>query len=564
MAPALTFTAPKPQRILSVEQYRSWTTRVAAGEDMTAHLNAVFTKAVNEGYDAVYIAKPAGGQYINFSGVINIPVGISVLSDQQVILRDMSSVETDHVVVGSAGASNTLVKIQLHVVKNVFTTWAQANDCGILLHNPRYCELDLACEGFTNNICFRATGGFGVAYSLVRIGRVVGGRYNIIFDKTTSDAWSNQMTFDCSKSHISTPSGLRNTIGWVTGRYPVGILYKGTTNHPYNDHVWFRPSFEINSWEVVPFEDQACLQCETPCIDIEIFRARHENALPNFLRIKSTDCEGIKCSIANVKDATWQLADMYKSDVGQQFEGHQISTLRSEGYTRPTSYYSPNVAMRAKQYSAAGAIYVPGMFFDGGSRTRQSSATTHTINADSVQIADGTAEPLSMLIDTSKTRMLAFYPILDGTEGFARVVCVGWDAARTTRYAAAVSGEHYVQSNLFTSANFGGVYQAGANGAPETTVWLNSAVKWLQIGIWAVGGAVKFKGWKIVSLDNGPIQCRSWFDGDPERILVASQPSNGWKGNWIEGDIAYNFAPAAAGDPIGWRKRGTAFDAINP
>lgn len=127
--------------------------------------------------------------------------------------------------------------------------------------------------------------------------------------------------------------------------------------------------------------------------------------------------------------------------------------------------------------------------------------------------------------------------------------------------------DHYVKGGLEPSTNFGKCYQSGNNSASPTSVYVGPLAKWLEYVIWPLSGTLKLRGLRITSNDGGAVQAQSWFAaGFPQadQIRVASQPSNTWKGNWSDGDVAINAAPAASGDPWGWRKRGTNFDALNP
>lgn len=584
--------------------------------------------------------------YAKFSNQLTIPRGLSFDRDSTAWLYYTGSANEAHIIVGDAQEANPEVSLDIAVRRASFSSWNDAteqNDTGILVHNlQRFHDVRLAADGFTQNTWLKSTS-YPFAYGEMALGLHRSGRYNLVLERVSSDAWLNQITFRCTGSSFSTDSSAQFRCGYVAGtKYPVGILFKSDNEaHPFNalHFEGYCPEISVGYAESPP------VQFEASCTNLSWDNTRHENLTPEFFRHKSGAVQAIDLNLSYIYSSLWDLADMWNSVAGaNSFVAINIRDAGRTGNQPARSWKSPNLGTTACGYDNAGRLYVPGFYWLANgtpTRTVRSANTTNTVQSDNIKLTSN-AEALGLMIRLNKCRMITCKPMVqNGTTANLRQGFKGWNDGFTKKYAPAygtatrsgdtvasvtildggqytpsstvpvtftggggsgatgtatvdVNGvivsvaintpgsgytsnptpvftnpaKHWIQGPGFLeSSTFYGCYLNSAISDAGHSLWVNSAVRYLEWLLWA-SGDVYLEGVEITSLDGHPFTVRSTFDGRTcfTTRYVGEAPSGALKGNWGLGQIAHNGAPALAADPWGWRLRALpgTWDALAP
>jgi hypothetical protein len=436
-------------RVYSLDRNVNFMNYIENGTDVTSIFNDLCATAIAQGYNAIHIPKPLSTQYINFSGQLLIPAYLSVLRDRRAILNYTGSADEEHVIVGAAGTQNSEVEIDLYVRRNTFTNWTQTVDTGILVHQCYRSKIFLNSDGFYQGAELRSNSNLGFAYSLVRPGLIRESRYKLILNKKDANSWINEIVFDCSEGTFSMQSTSRATIGWTSGKYPVGVLYKGhASNNQYtNAHLWIKPCFEQGA-SGPAWEEVANFEFDTWAKDITVIGARNEqsNAIRPMIRRKpgAVNFNGIAVDMSYMYNSGDSYPELYLDEsYANDFQGIEFTSrsgpLRMAA--RRKSIALPDVAANATQYKSTGTIHIPGWHWrqaSGGAVSRGSVGTTHLITRTAVEVFGGITEAPGFLIDVMKCRCFSCVPLLESGAANYRQFFIPWDAALTNRYTSAI------------------------------------------------------------------------------------------------------------------------------
>lgn len=436
-------------RVYTMDRNVNFMAYIEAGTDITSIFNDICSTAIAQGYNAIYIPKPLASQYINFSGQLQIPSYLSVYRDSRAILNYTGSADEPHIIVGSSGANNSQVRVDLSVRRNTFTDWSQTDDTGILIHNGYFSEFAVEADGFYQGVELRSNAALGFAYSLIRVGLIRESRYKLILNKNDINSWVNELVFDCSRGSFSMLSNSRSRIGWTSGKYPVGVLYKGhASNVQYtNSHLWIKPCFEQGA-SGPAWEEIANFEFDTLARDIYVIGARNEqsNAVRPMIRRKtgSTNLTGVSVEMTYMYDPSDGYDKLYLDEsYSNQFANIEFRNLLGVGgmARKPKSISLPDVAAHATQYKSTGTIHIPGWHWraaSGGAVSRGSVGTTHLISRTAVEVVSGISEATGFLVDVRKCRLLCLSPLLESGAANHRMHLIPWDSALTNRYTSAM------------------------------------------------------------------------------------------------------------------------------
>ena len=497
--------------------------------DDSAGINAAATSAAASGTGSLrpILYFPTSIGYHTESAV-TVGAGVDVIMEGPIRYTGDGTA----LIIGASDAYNVNGNFKLNVIRATQSAWAEGS-VGIKMYNCYTSKIEITeASQFQEGIQFIGDA-YGFVYNEVTLLSIRDNKIGIKLTNGVETGWANENNFYGGRFTSSAGTNLtvsRNAIVITSGH-----AYYNNNNH------FYKPSFELNN---------AHLEGGATSVPVLI----EYGSANGFYNCRSEDSGSIIATVSNDSNANTIILG-YGSEYGVTHDGTYRDTI---SYSRSYPYKNQKGALfnsgplhkRIGYYNAT-YLHIPSVSF-AASNNSNVYAAINLITPGDTYISLLATRAFGVFIDTSVFKRFLVKKDVDASYG-GRMMVQAFDSAGTILTSAG-GGHPYVigapADTVFYHANYGGVYQTGADTVSDLFFAVKDDVKKVRVLLRGGTAALRIRSFSIESFDGGsPAIWAGYEEMVPGAHLAIQSPTLGTM--WEIGSVVYNHTPAASAAP-GW------------
>lgn len=502
---------------------------------------------------------PIGDRYL-IRNTLNIAAGVNVNMEAPIAFEDATH-SLPGMIIGSNAITNASVKLQLRIFKTSISNWANESCVGVKLINVLSSDVTLEfVSSFTINVLFYGVG--QCAYNRVNIGTLKDAKVQLELQaagvgvsEPKYGGFCNENVFTGGRFTVRSSEPTDNLS--KLSRYGVRISMVGITNHPPNNNVFYKPSFELGAPYLINGAECRAVVIERG-VNNRFWDARNEDSGVCSLRIVGEDCiqNSLYLGFSNLSAAEVNNADLQIEDASKNRNNRvaNYTNYYNDTIQNQNCWQSPFIPKYINKYNATEyffrGLHCANMANGDKLPARLIAAATENY----VEISGNTG--IGIFVNTEMVKkFIVRKNIVPGFGGRVFVVC--YDSNKAIIPPVLGSNLFSPQLNMVNTTQFGGCYSTTADTEYPNSFTVANNVAFVRVILAGGTASLRIRSFAVSTLDYRQITAYTGLDDmgiDPNLSYAAVIPTEAKP----KGTILYNDWSQTM-DRIGWRSTGTGW-----